>query len=126
MTRRSESTVSARALSPDEKAEVRQVLNSERFADQPPREVYATLLDEGTYLCSWRTMYRILDENEEVRERRNQLRHPQHQTGPPRPPTEPAVELGYYQIARTDQMDILLSLQYSGCLQSLLRRLDDC
>lgn len=59
-----------------EKAEVRQVLNSDRFADQPPREVYATLLDEGKYLCSWRTMYRILDENQEVRERRNQLRHP--------------------------------------------------
>lgn len=73
-----EPTVSPRALQPAEKAEVRQVLNSERFADQPPREVYATLLDEGKYLCSWRTMYRILDENQEVRERRNQLRHPQY------------------------------------------------
>ena len=73
-----EQTVSPRALPPTERAEVRQVLNSERFADQAPREVYATLLDEGTYLCSWRTMYRILDENQEVRERRNQLRHPQY------------------------------------------------
>jgi putative transposase len=73
-----EGTVSPRALSSDEKVEVRQVLNSERFADQPPREVYATLLDEGQYLCSWRTRYRILDENQEVRERRNQLRHPQY------------------------------------------------
>jgi putative transposase len=73
-----ERTVSPRALPSSERAEVRQVLNSERFADQPPREVYATLLDEGTYLCSWRTMYRILDENQEVRERRNQLRHPQY------------------------------------------------
>ena len=71
-------TISPRALPPGERAEVRQVLNSERFADQPPREVYASLLDEGTYLCSWRTMYRILDENQEVRERRNQLRHPQY------------------------------------------------
>lgn len=70
--------VSPRALQPTEKAEVRQVLNSERFADQAPREVYATLIDEGKYLCSWRTMYRILDENQEVRERRNQLRHPQY------------------------------------------------
>jgi len=68
--------ISARALQATEKAEVRQVLNSERFADQPPREVYAALMDEGKYLCSWRTMYRILDENQEVRERRNQLRHP--------------------------------------------------
>jgi putative transposase len=73
-----EGSVSPRMLSPDEKVEVRHVLNSERFADQPPREVYASLLDEGTYLCSWRTMYRILDENQEVRERRNQLRHPQY------------------------------------------------
>jgi len=75
---RHEPTVSPRALQPAEKAEVRQVLNSDRFADQPPREVYAMLLDEGTYLCSWRTMYRILDENQEVRERRNQLRHPMY------------------------------------------------
>ena len=73
-----EGTVSPRALPSSERAEVRQVLNSERFADQPPREVYATLLDEGTYLCSWRTMYRILEENQEVRERRNQLRHPNY------------------------------------------------
>ena len=57
---------------------MRQTLNSERFSDQAPREVFATLMDEGTYLCSWRTMYRILDENKEVRERRNQLRHPNY------------------------------------------------
>jgi putative transposase len=67
---------SPRTLPPAEKAEVRAVLNSARFQDHAPREVYATLLDEGQYLCSWRTMYRILDENQEVRERRNQLRHP--------------------------------------------------
>ena len=69
---------SPRALPPAEKEVVRQALNSERFADQAPREVYATLLDEGQYLCSWRTMYRILDENQEVQERRNQLRHPNY------------------------------------------------
>lgn len=57
---------SPRALPPAEKEAVRQALNSERFADQAPREVYATLMDEGQYLCSWRTMYRILDENQEV------------------------------------------------------------
>ncbi len=66
------------ALSEAEKAEVRTVLNSERFADESPREVYATLLDEGRYLCHWRTMYRVLAEHEEVRERRNQLQHPQN------------------------------------------------
>ena len=60
-----------RALSHEEKETVRNVLNSERFQDQSPREVYATLLDEDDYLCHWRTMYRVLDEHKEVRERRN-------------------------------------------------------
>jgi hypothetical protein len=67
-----------RALSHAEKAVVRQELNSQRFWDSSPRQVYATLLDEGTYLCHWRTMYRILDEHTEVRERRNQLQHPNY------------------------------------------------
>ena len=71
-------TPSPRALSENEKEDVRDELNSERFQDKPPREVYAALLDEGKYLCSWRTMYRILEEHEEVRERRDQLRHPNH------------------------------------------------
>jgi putative transposase len=70
--------VSPRALDAEEKTKVREVLNSPRFQDQAPREVYAGLLDEGRYLCSWRTMYRILEENQEVRERRNQLRHPNY------------------------------------------------
>jgi putative transposase len=65
---------SPRALSPAERAEVRAVLNSERFADCAPREVYATLLDEGTYLCSWSTMYRSLREADEVKRRRDQVR----------------------------------------------------
>jgi putative transposase len=64
----------ARALSAEERAWVREVLNSERFVDCAPRTVYATLLDEQQYLCSWRTMYRILAEADEVRERRNQVR----------------------------------------------------
>src|SRR5947207_6590913 len=65
-----------RALSANEKGMVRDTLNSERFQDDAPREVFATLLDEGTYLCSVPTMYRILRENQEIRERRDQLRHP--------------------------------------------------
>jgi putative transposase len=52
------------------------VLHEERFVDKAPREIFATLLDEGRYLCSISTMYRILREHEEVRERRNVLRHP--------------------------------------------------
>ena len=64
-----------RALSLGEREQVLGVLNSERFWDQAPGEVYATLLDEGKYLCSERTMYRILAEHQQVRERRDRLRH---------------------------------------------------
>ena len=69
---------SPRALSALERKHVREVLDSERFMDRAPREVYAALLDEGEYVCSVRTMYRILHENKAVRERRNQLRHPNY------------------------------------------------
>jgi putative transposase len=66
----------ARALSAEERQAVLDVANSDRFVDTAPAEIVSTLLDEGTYLCSPRTMYRILDDAAEVRERRNQLRHP--------------------------------------------------
>ena len=69
---------SARALSMAERTEVKEVLYSERFCDSAPREVYAALLDEGRYLCSVRTMYRILNEDKAAKERRNQLRHPEY------------------------------------------------
>ena len=65
-----------RALSDPERAAVLAELHADRFADTAPAAVYATLLDEGTYLASQRTMYRILAANAEVRERRDQLRHP--------------------------------------------------
>jgi putative transposase len=68
-----------RALPADEQQDVLGVLNSERFCDQAPGEVYATLLDEGRYLCSERTMYRILAAHQQVRERRDQLRHANYQ-----------------------------------------------
>ena len=68
----------ARALSKTEREKVRDLLNGERFQDSSPRQVYATLLDEGTYHCSISTMYRILHEYDEVRERRNQRRHPSY------------------------------------------------
>jgi putative transposase len=55
------------------------LLHTPRFADQAPAEIYATLLDEGVYHCSIRTMYRSLDQNGEIRERRQQLRHPAYQ-----------------------------------------------
>jgi putative transposase len=67
-----------RALSAEERQVVLGALHSERFVDQAPAEVYATLLDEDCYLCSIRTMYRLLGDSQEVRERRDQLRHPQY------------------------------------------------
>ncbi|CAN5489789.1 IS3 family transposase [soil metagenome] len=71
----------ARALPPAERQHVLDVLHAPRFLDLAPAQVYATLLDEGTYYCSERTMYRVLAEQEEVRERRAQRRHP-HYTAP--------------------------------------------
>jgi putative transposase len=67
-----------RALSREEQAAILAVLHEPRFIDLAPAEVYATLLDEGQYLCSERTMYRLLAAHHEVRERRNQLRHPHY------------------------------------------------
>lgn len=67
---------SPRALRPAERQAVLDVLHSERFVDQAPAEIHATLLEEQTYLCSPRTMYRLLAAAGEVRERRDQARHP--------------------------------------------------
>ena len=66
-------------LSPKVRAEIRETLNSEAYMDKAPRQVYAALLDEKRYLCHWRTMYRILAEHHEVRERRVLRRHPVYQ-----------------------------------------------
>ncbi len=74
----------ARALSLEEREQVHQLLNSDRFVDLAPRQVYASLLDEETYLCHWRTMYRILEAHQELKERRNQRQHP--------PATKPQLE----------------------------------
>jgi putative transposase len=65
-----------RRLDDDERQTLLDTLHEPRFVDLAPAEVFATLLDEGRYLGSVRTMHRVLAENAEVRERRNQLRHP--------------------------------------------------
>jgi putative transposase len=72
----SERSVPARSLSEAERAAVLLVLHEERFQDRSPAAVQATLLDEGQYLCSTRTMYRILEQEGESGERRDQLVHP--------------------------------------------------
>ena len=68
-----------RTLSSAERQVVLAILHTDRFVDIAPATVYATLLDEGHYYCSIRTLYRILEEQAEVKERRNQLRHPVYQ-----------------------------------------------
>jgi putative transposase len=64
----------ARALNAMQRQNMLDLLHAPRFADQAPAEIYATLLDEGVYHCSVRTMYRLLGQNGEIRERRRQLR----------------------------------------------------
>ncbi len=69
---------SPRALSSEEREAVLDTLHQPCFVDLAVPQVWATLLDQGQYLCSMRTMYRILDAHGEVRERRDQLRHPSY------------------------------------------------
>lgn len=69
---------SPRALSATERQSVLDALHAPRFVDRSPTEAYATLLDEGVYLASERTFYRLLAANGETTERRNQLIHPHY------------------------------------------------
>lgn len=69
----------ARALDAEEQQQVLSVLYSERFQNAAPAAIHAQLLDEGQYLCSPRTMYRLLARRGESRERRDQLIHPAYQ-----------------------------------------------
>jgi putative transposase len=66
------------ALSPGERNEVLDILHAERFIDKAPQEIYATLLDEKEYVCSVRTMYRILAQENELKERRRQVSRPRY------------------------------------------------
>ena len=69
-------TVPSNKLSVLERAKILHVVNSERFVNLAPLQIWAQLLDEGTYLCSISTIYRLLAENMQVRERRRLARHP--------------------------------------------------
>ena len=66
------------ALSEAEESRVLEILHEPRFRDFTPYYVYATLLDEGVYLCSIRTMYRILTKHGEVQERRRHVNRPKY------------------------------------------------
>lgn len=69
---------SPRRISPEERTEILATSHEPRFVDCPPAQIVARLLDEGRYLCSERTFYRVLAEHGQSRERRDQLRHPNH------------------------------------------------
>ena len=69
----------SRALTAEERQEISDIMCSERFVDSSPAEIFATLLDDGRYVCSERTMYRILAANAAAGDRRNQLVHPRYE-----------------------------------------------
>ena len=114
------------ALSREEQQRVLDALHEERFVDKAPQEVYASLLDEGTYLCSVRTMYRILEAHQEVKERRNQLRHPIYAKpellaqGPNQVWSRDITKL------KGPAMDLLLPVRHPRYLQPIRCRLDGC
>ena len=114
-----------RALSAAEQAQVLEVLHAERFVDQAPASVCATLLDEGIYLASVSTMYRLL--RERGRDRRSAPpRHPpapgQARAGGHR--AQPVLVVGHHQAGRAGQVDLVLPVRDLGHLQPLCGRLD--
>jgi putative transposase len=72
------SRVPSNALSSSEKAQIRDVLHSEEFVEDTPYQIVSKLLDRGEWLCSIRSMYRILSEAADIKDRRNQRRHPKY------------------------------------------------
>jgi len=115
----------ARSLSDAEREAVLQVLHEERFQDRSPAAVQATLLDEGQYLCSTRTMYRILQQEGESRERRDQLVHPVYHK-PELLATAPNQLWSWTSPScGSGQVDLLLPLRHPRRLQPLRYRLDD-
>ena len=118
------------ALRPHEQEEALAVLHAERFVDQAPRTIYATLLEEGRYLASVRTLYRLLASRSEVRERRAQRRHPNY-SRPELLATAPN-QLWSWDITRlkgppaegSREVDLFPPVCDPGCFQPLRRRLD--
>ena len=113
------------ALSYTERNEVLDILHEDRFVDKAPQEIYAALLDEKSYLCSIRTMYRILEKEGELKERRKQVSRP-HYTKPEILAQGPN-EVWSWDITKLKgpaEVDLLLSLCDPRHLQPLCRGLD--
>src|SRR6266511_953416 len=115
---------SPRALGEAERAAVLEQLHAPRFVDLAPGEVYATLLDEGRYLCSERTMYRVLAAHAEVRERRAAPASHLCRPGAAGPPAQRALELGHHEASRAREVDLLLPVRHARRLQPLRGGLD--
>ena len=114
-----------RALSPAERAAILTELHSPRFADTAPAEVWATLLDEGTYLGSLSTFYRLLRAAGETRERRAQATHPA--AVKPELMADGPNQVWSWDITKLHgpgEMDLLLPLRHPRHLLPLRRRLD--
>ena len=100
-------------------------LCSDRFVDRSPAEVVATLLDEDVYLCSERTMYRVLASQVPVRERRAQRSHPKYQK--PELMARGPGQVWSWDITRAagaEEVELLLPLRDPGHLQPLRRGMD--
>ena len=117
----------ARALCETEREHVLDVLVSPRFVDRSPGEVVATLCDDGQYLCSERTMYRILTASQSVRERHRQREHPPY-TKPELVATAPNQTWSWdiTKLLGPDQMDVFLPLRPARPVQPLRGGLDGC
>lgn len=115
-----------RTLSAEERQGVLAILHTDRFVDIAPATVYATVLDEGRSYCSIRTLYRIREEQAEVKERSNQLRHPVYQK-PETPGDRPQsrVVVGDFETPGPREVVVLLPLCHAGHLQPVRGRLDD-
>jgi hypothetical protein len=110
---------------PAERTAIRDALHSDRFADLAPDEIWATLLDEGTYLGSVSTYYRVLRQAGENRERRARATHPgRGQARAGRRRAGPGVLLGHHQAARPGEMDLLPPVRDLGHLLPVRRGLD--
>ena len=104
---------SVRALAAAERETILAYLHHERFQDRSPAAVYATLLDEGQYHCSIRTMYRLLAAQGESRERRDHLTHPPYRKPELLAAAPNQLKLGHHQIFRSREVDLLLPLRNS-------------
>ena len=114
-----------RALAPAERETVLARLHEERFQDRSPAAVYATLLDEGQYHCSIRTMYRILEQEGEIaRAPRSAHSSALSEARIAGHGAQPTLELGHHQAAGSGEVDVLLSLRDPRRLQPLRHRLD--